>query len=225
MTFLQYSTKALLASKGAVHLNNQKDRILQAIENDDPSLALDASRAFLESTFKTILQDRSGSEEIPVDFTQLFQAVRTSMPLSVTKDVEAILKGITSPIVHHVNELRKNFGAASHGNDGYYNCPVKMNDAYMIIQFVDGLVGFLLNRHDESSDPETAKRIHYNKYPEFNEFWDEQYDGHTLYFNSNEQFVIPASELLFKFDLGAYREALLQFNAGIEDDAEEVEDI
>jgi len=221
ITLLQSSTEALTLSEGAVHLIEQKERIQKALTNEDPALVLDTSKAFLESVFKTILQDRNGDAELSLDFSPLFKALRSSLPMSIDEGVADRLQKMAGSIVHNLGKLRNCFGAASHGNDGYYECPVEMNDAYMIVQFVDGLAGFILKKHKESNDPEIAARIHYNDYSDFNEFWDEQYDGYALPFSSTDQLVVPASELLFRNDLKAYREALLQFLSSEDDDENE----
>ncbi|MEM7147534.1 MAG: abortive infection family protein [Verrucomicrobiota bacterium] len=220
-TSLQSSTEALALSPEAVHLLEQKERIQQAIASSDPALILDTSKAFLESIFKTILEDRVGSSEIPSDFTPLFKAVRDSLPMSRDNGVADRLQRIAGSIVHNVGELRNDYGAASHGSDGYYQCPVQMDEAHMVVQFIDGLAGFIFSKHKASSDPIRATRIHYEDYPEFNSFWDEQYEGYELPFTTTEISVIPASEVLFKSDLRAYREALLQF---LESEAEDEED-
>ena len=224
ITLLHSSTEALASSEGALHLIEQKDRIQQALTRADPALVLDASKAFLESIFKTILQDQNGDASPPSTFTALFKALCNSLPMSVNEDVADHLQKMGSVIVHNVGELRNRYGAASHGKDGYYKSPVEMSDAYMVVQFVDGLSGFILKKHKESNDPEIAFRIHYADYPDFNEFWDEQYEGYELPTSSTDQLVVPASELLFKNDLNAYREALLQFRSSeMEDDEEDKE--
>nr|WP_320016200.1 abortive infection family protein [uncultured Desulfobacter sp.] len=223
ITLLQSSTEALLLSESATHLNEQKDRIQLALTSTDPELVLDTSKDFLESVFKTILKDRNGDASLPLKLNPLFKTLRESLPMSYDKDVADHLEKMTSSIVHHIGELRNSYGAASHGNDGYYECPVKMDELHMIVQFVDGLSGFILKKHKESNDPEIATRIHYEDYPDFNDFWDEQYEGYELPFNSTEKLVVPASELLFKNDLKAYREALLQFrSSAMEDDDDEI---
>jgi hypothetical protein len=220
-TLLYSSTEALAYSDGAVHHLEQKERIQRAVTIEDPAQILDTSKAFLETVFKTILQDREGDGDIPSTFTQLFRAVSNSMLMSQDAEVAGSLEKMAKSIVHNLGELRNAYGATSHGDDGYYNCPVEMNDAHMVVQFVDGLAGFVLKKHRDSSNPQIVARIHYNDYSDFNEFWDEQYEGYMLPFSSTEQVVIAASEILFKNDLGAYREALLQFISSEEGDDEE----
>lgn len=222
-TLLHSSTEALAASEDAVHLLEQKERIQRAVTTEDPAQVLDTSKAFLETVFKTILQDREGDAEIPSTFTQLFRAVSRSMPMSQDPGVAGSLEKMAKAIVHNVGELRNTYGATSHGDDGYHACPLEMHDAHMVVQFVDGLAGFVLKKHRHSANPEIAARIHYSDYSDFNEYWDEQYDGYELPYSSTDKSVIPASELLFTTDLKGYREALLQFRASEEEDGEDEE--
>jgi len=221
IALLHSSTEALAASEDAVHLLEQKERIQRAVTIEDPAQVLDTSKAFLETVFKTILKDREGDAEMPSTFTQLFRAVSDSMPLSQDTGVAGSLEKMAKSIVHHVGELRNAYGATSHGDDGYHACPVEMNDAHMVVQFVDGLAGFVLKKHRNSANPEIAARIHYNDYSDFNEYWDEQYDGYELPFSSTGKSIIPASELLFMTDLSGYREALLQFRASEEENRDD----
>lgn len=224
-TSLRSSTEALALSPEAAHLLGQKERIQQAIERSDAALVLDTSKAFLESIFKTILNDRVGSTGIPSNFAPLFKAVRDNLPMSKDAGVAKRLQRMAGSIVHNLGELRNNYGAASHGNDGHHQCPVQMDEVYMVVHFVDGLAGFIYNKHKVASDPINASRLHYGDYPDFNGFWDEQHDGYTLPFSSSEQFVIPASEVLFKTDPNAYRAALIQFLASEEESVEEAMEI
>jgi hypothetical protein len=222
-TLLHCCTEALANSEDAVHLLEQKERIQRAVTTKDPAQVLDTSKAFLETVFKTILQDRKADAEIPSTFTKLFRAVSQSMPMSQDLGVAGAIEKMAGAIVHNVGELRNAYGATSHGDDGYHTCPLEMNDAHMVVQFVDGLAGFVLKKHRHSANPEIAARIHYNDYPDFNEYWDEQYDGYELPFSSTDKSVILASELLFKTDLKGYREALLQFRASEVEDGEDEE--
>ena len=216
-TLLHSSTAALAGSESATHLLEQKERIQQALARRDVALVLDTSKAFLESIFKTILTDRTGTAA-DLDFSPLYRAVRESMPLSDDAAVAEHLHRVTNSIAHTLAELRNRYGAASHGNDGYYVSPVKISEAEMLVQFVDGFAGFIYRRHKESGDPELAARIHYNDYPEFNDFLDTQYEGFQLQLSDRHKLSISVSELLFTNDQKGYREMLIQYRATEEED-------
>lgn len=218
-TLLHSSTAALAGSESATHLLEQKERIQQALARRDIALVLDTSKAFLESIFKTILTDRTGAAP-DLDFTPLYKAVRDAMPLSDDANVAIHIKNLTNSIVHELGQLRNRYGAASHGSDGYYVSPVKLSEAEMLVQFVDGFAGFIYRRHKDSEDPELSARIHYNDYAEFNDFLDAQFDGYDLALSDKHRLTLTASELLFRSDPSAYREMLIQYRASEEEDKE-----
>lgn len=211
-TLLHSSTAALAGSESATHLLEQKERIQQALVRRDVALVLDTSKAFLESLFKTILTDRTGTAP-DGEFSPLYRAVRDALPLSDDTDVADHLRNLTNSLVHELGELRNNYGAASHGSDGYYVSPVKLSEAEMLVQFVDGFAGFIYRRHKESGDPELAARIHYNDYPDFNDYLDTQYEGFQLALSDKHKLSLSVSELLFRTDLAAYREILIQYRS------------
>lgn len=216
-TLLHSSTAALAGSESATHLLEQKERIQQALARSDVALVLDTSKAFLESIFKTILMDRTGTAP-DLDFGPLFKAVRDAMPLSDDAAVANHLRNLANSIVHELGELRNNYGAASHGNDGYYVSPVKLAEAELLVKFVDGFAGFIYRRHKESGDPELAARIHYNDYPDFNDFLDTQHEGYILALSDKHRLALTASEVLFQTDPGAYREMLVQYRSSEAED-------
>lgn len=219
--FLHSSTRAISGSDDATHLIEQKERVEQAVVREDPSLILDTSKAFLESIFKTILRDRDSEADLSADMNPLYKSVRDIITLNNDQEACEILKRLTNSVVHHVAELRNKFGAASHGDDGYYENPIQMAEAEMVVQFVDGLAAFIFTKHKEHNDPELAARIHYNDYPEFNDWFDLQNDGYELALSDKHKFSLTASDLLFRADPSAYREILLQYRSTEEDESEE----
>jgi len=219
-TLLHSSTAALAGSESATHLLEQKERIQQALARRDVALVLDTSKTFLESIFKTILTDRTGAAA-DLDFGPLYKAVREAMPLSDDADVASHIRNLTSSVVHELGQLRNSYGAASHGSDGYYVSPVKLSEAEMLVQFVDGFAGFIYRRHKESGDPVLASRIHYNDFSEFNDFLDTQFPSYDLALSDKHHLTLTASELLFRTDLSAYREMLVQYRASEGEDDEQ----
>lgn len=215
------STKSIAGSAEAVHLIQQKERLEQAVVTQDPALALDMAKAFLESIFKTILSDRLDSPNLDQDMNSLYRSVRNNLPLNPDTDAAKILKRLTNSIVHNVNELRNRFGAASHGDDGYFENPIETAEAEMVAHIVDGLVGFLYRKHKANGDPELAARIYYSDYPEFNDFLDGQYDGYSLPLGEGKSLDLSPSMLLFSADERMYREMLLQHLSSEEDDRDE----
>jgi hypothetical protein len=65
-----------------------------------------------------------------------------------------------------------------------------------------------------------TQRIQYSDYEEFNDWADEQFDGYELNLGNGQFITFTYSEMLFKQDVEAYREMLLQYLASEEDDDE-----
>jgi len=219
VTLLHSSTRAISNSQDAIYLIEQKERIESAITRQDAALVLDTCKAYLESLFKTVLKDRDASLNSTLDMSPLYRAVRDVIPLNRDTDACTILTRLTNQIVHCVAELRNKYGAASHGDDGYYENPIQMVEAEMVVQCVDGLAAFIYTKHKEQNDPQLAARIHYSDYPEFNDFMDLQHEGYSLQLSDRHHLSITASELIFRTDVSAYREMLLQYISTEAEDA------
>ena len=104
-------------------------------------------RPFRKAIFKTILSDRVATPNLDQDLSPLYRSVREVLPLNQDAAANEILKRLTNSIVHSVAELRNNYGAASHGNDGYFESPIEMPEAEMVARVVDGMAGFLFLKH------------------------------------------------------------------------------
>lgn len=209
--FLASSTRAIIGIEDAVHLLEQKERVEQAVIANDPALTLDTAKSFLESVLKTILSDRVEEPNLSQDMSPLYRSVRDVLPLNRDSDAADILKKLTNCIVHNVAELRNNYGAASHGDDGFYDNPIEMPEAEMVAHLVDGMSGFLFRKHKSHGDPELAARIYYNDHPEFNDYLDAQRDGYKFELDEERAIELAPSQMLFYSDEDAYRELLIQF--------------
>jgi hypothetical protein len=216
---LQNSSYAFVSSEDAVHLLEQKDRLEQAVINEDAPLTLDTAKSLLESIFKTILNDRTVTPNLTQDFKPLYRNVRDVMPFNQNGDANSLLGNLGSAIVHNVAELRNKFGAASHGDDGYFETPIQMNDAEMVAHVVDGLAGFMYRKHKLLIEPESAQRVYYSDYPEFNSYLDGQYSGYKLELGERGGIDLPTSEIIFLTDRALYREMLIQFRSTEEVDS------
>lgn len=203
--------RAMAPSEEAVHLIEQKSRLESALAASDTALVLDTAKSLLESVLKTILADRVAGADLEQDMSPLYKAVRDVLPLNRNEKALSLLKNLTNTVVHNVAELRNKFGAASHGDDGYWENPIELPEAEMIAQMVDGVTAFLYRKHKQLGDPEQAARIFYQDYPEFNDFLDGQFEGYNLHLDEKHSFSLPASKLIFMTDEKAYREMLVQY--------------
>lgn len=220
--FLASSTRAIANADGAVHLIEQKERVEQAVVRGDAALALDTSKAFLETIFKTILSDRLPNCDLEQDLNPLFKCVKSTLQFNRDEAANTMLEKLTGSVVHNIGELRNKFGAASHGKDGYHENPIELADAELIARLVDGVAGFVFHKHKANLDPSSAVRIFYQDYPEFNDFWDSQYEGYIFQLDDTRKLEILPSKLLFQADPDAlaYREMLLQYRSTEIEDAE-----
>lgn len=218
---LNSSTRAIADSEEAFHLIEQKERLEQAIVSKDPAVALDTAKAFLESMLKTILSDRVESPDLNQDMSQLYKSVRDVLPLNRDNDANDILKKLTNNIVHNVAKLRNDYGAASHGDDGYFENPIEMPEAEMVAHLVDGMTAFLYKKHKTDGNPTLSARIYYNEYPEYNDFLDGQWEGYSLPLSEKHEIDLPASKLIYIAEQDVYREMLLQYMSTEEEDSEE----
>lgn len=205
--------RAIASSEGAVHLVEQKARLESALAANDTALVLDTAKSLLECVLKTILTDRVEGANLEQDMSPLYRSVRDALPLNRDTGAAELLTRLTNSVVHNVSELRNRFGAASHGDDGYWENPIEIPEAEMIAQMVDGMPAFLYRKHKQIDDPELAARIFYPDYPDFNDFLDGQFDGYKLHLDEKHMFSLPASKLIFMTDEKAYREMLVQYRS------------
>lgn len=217
---LQNTNYALQHAVDAVHLIEQKGRLEKAVLDEDAPLVLDTAKTLLESIFKTVLVDRLETPNLDQDFKPLYRNVRDEVPFNDNDEANSILGKLGGAIVHNVAELRNRFGAASHGDDGYFETPIQMNDAEMVAHVVDGLAGFVYRKHKHKNDPELAQRLYYSDYPEFNNFIDGQYPSYQFVLGESAGINILPSNIIFQSDQDVYREMLLQFR-----DTEEFDEI
>ena len=218
---LRLSTRAIAETDRAIHLIEQKERLESALKDADASLSIDLAKAFLESIFKTIISDREETPQFKKEFFPLFRQVKDHISLSDNDLIAEKLSNLAGSIVNTTGELRNKYGAASHGDDGYHQSPLRMADVEFVVSAVDGLSAFLYTKHRETLEPDIHHRILYDDYPEFNDWLDGQYDSYSLYLSEKTVIEYSASQLIFKQDPSAYREMLIQYTSTEEEDDDE----
>lgn len=215
-TILSSTQDALVECAEIAHLLDQVKRTEQNLNQGDFAASLDMAKALLESTFKTILTDQGIDCSKTYNFGELHNQVRDSLPLSTESNAAKILGKMAGSTVHQINELRNMFGAASHGKDGRYECPLERPETELVVRFADSLAGCLLKKNKEIKDPTIRQRVYYSDHPEFNDFLDTSHDPVDIGIIDAEP--TPWSEVVFKTDQEAYKEQLLSFLA---EDAED----
>jgi len=215
---LPLSTRAIVGNEEAVHLIEQKERLESALLQRDAPLSLDLSKAFLETIFKTIINDRVAEANTNLEFGPLFRAVKDNLDFSENADINNLLGLLAGQIVNVTGQLRNRYGAASHGDDGYHTNPIKMVEAEFIASSVDGLASCIYKKHKETLEPEVAHRLRYDDYPEFNDWLDEQFDGYNLPLGNGNIIQFTASQMVFQHDMEGYREMLVQYSSTEEEE-------
>ncbi|TMO77335.1 abortive infection protein [Pseudoalteromonas sp. S3785] len=215
---LPLSTRAIVGNEEAVHLIEQKERLESALLQRDAPLSLDLSKAFLETIFKTIINDRVAEANTNLEFGPLFRTVKDNLDFSENTDINNLLGLLAGQIVNVTGQLRNRYGAASHGDDGYHTNPIKMVEAEFIASSVDGLASCIYKKHKETLEPEVAHRLRYDDYPEFNDWLDEQFDGYNLPLGNGNIIQFTASQMVFQHDMEGYREMLVQYSSTEEEE-------
>lgn len=215
---LPLSTRAIVGNEEAVHLIEQKERLESALLQRDAPLSLDLSKAFLETIFKTIINDRVAEANTNLEFGPLFRTVKDNLDFSENADINTLLGLLAGQIVNVTGQLRNRYGAASHGDDGYHTNPIKMAEAEFIASSVDGLASCIYKKHKETLEPEVAHRLRYDDYPEFNDWLDEQFDGYNLPLGNGNIIQFTASQMVFQHDMEGYREMLVQYSSTEEEE-------
>lgn len=159
---------AFSSSTTAIHLIEQKERLERALVVQDPPLILDMSKSLIESVLKTILSDRVSNPNLNQDMNPLYKNVRDCLQLNKDSNVNSKITQLTNKIVHDVAELRNSYGAASHGDDGYFQNPITPTDADLIANISDVFCCYIYTRHKETIEPDLAERIYYQDYPRAN---------------------------------------------------------
>ena len=220
---LPSTSKAIVGSKEAVHFFEQMQRVQDSVAKNDSALTLDASKALLETTYKTILNDSGESFDASDDMYLLYKTVKKILPFNRDDEAKIMLEPLVNTVAHWVPQLRNKFGASSHGKDSHYVSPIEMPEAEMVAYLVDGVSGFLLRKNRLLANPEYSQRIYYMDHEEFNDYLDTSYDPIDLKINNSSP--IPYSKILFDQEPEAYKESLLQFLNREEEEYEEQQTI
>ena len=148
----------------ASHLRQHILRIRAAVEND-PSLAIGASKELIETCCKTILNEREVSFSSSSDLPQLTKAVFRELSLD-SSDISDAAKGAgtvkrtlsnLASVVRGITELRNLYGSG-HGRDGRWR-GVKPRHAQLAVGAASTLANFLMQTHLENKEQEKIEEL------------------------------------------------------------------
>ena len=175
---------------------------IEQYRSSNPSLALDASKSLLETLAKTMLGDRNVSFEHNAKFQDIIrEAIETSQAFSFLTDTAAVKK-ISRGMINSAQEigtLRNHFGLMSHGRDLLAERIDKLSVDF-VIDTTLSIAHFLFALHEEERT--TKPRITYEDNPDFNRFFDSQYEDSDIVV---AEVHITPSRALFYEDIEAYR--------------------
>ncbi|MFN8679120.1 MAG: abortive infection family protein [Thermomicrobiales bacterium] len=202
-------------SGGALPIYEQVNAIESGMQTS-PSLVFDLSRALVESTCKTILEER-GRSPIPSRFNDLLKETYTAtslVPGSMSDDevtckkMEELLAGFEG-VIGAISHLRHTFGVCSHGKTPSASS-LEAAHALLAARSADAVVHFLYSAHKFFFAPVPEKPIDLAENGDFNEYVDSLYEPVELLGGSYQ-----ASEVLYRVDEFAYRDALAGFKAEV----------
>lgn len=211
--FVMYGAREAMA-QGLAHIAEQVKAIEKAVA-ENPGFAFDLSKTIVESTCKTILNERRISFAGDDDLPKLYKKVLACVPLlpahasgeaTARRSLARTLGGMHGAL-QGVCELRSNYGFASHGSDGL-RPPMHSIQAQLAAQSADTIVGFLYGAHRSSMAPGPGVSLAYGDNPEFNDYIDDTHQPVKIF-----ELEYKASEVLFATDRDAYADALKSYRA------------
>lgn len=217
--FVMRGARAALAD-GLTHVEEQVTALERAVV-ENPGLAFDLAKTLVESTCRTILTERKQSYSSDDDLPKLFKTVTTFLPLSPPsangsngghKSLKQTLNGLHTAL-QGVCELRNDFGFASHGSDGA-RPRMQTIQALLAAQAADTIVGFLHSTHRQDQAVQRAAPLRFEDHSSFNDYVDDAHGSIQIF-----ELSFRASEVLFRVDHEAYRDALATFDASEDDEA------
>ncbi len=199
---------------GFAHIEEQVKGIEQAVV-ENPGLAFDLAKTLIESTCRTVLEERSVAYSKNDDLPKLFKSVRQNLTFlpstasdaaEVRKSLQQMLFGLSTAI-QGICGLRNHCGFASHGS-GTARPSMEGVQALLAAEAADTVVGFLhrVHRQDRTPPPPTAT---FDDNFAFNDSLDETFGPFRIF-----DVEFRPSEVLFRLEPESYRIYLAEFDDG-----------
>lgn len=195
---------------------------IEGYQHTDFSLCVENSKALLEGVAKEICIQRkqplAGAESV----SRLLSLSFGSLGYAPTDTIRQIGTAIAN-IGQQMGNLRNEIGTTSHGKtleemESRRNSINTLTDGFLIAS-TELVCCFLIESFETDNPLASAveSEITYDDNPEFNEHLDELYGE----FRMTEDYVYPASQILFNLDFLAYQSELNAFKS-LPDDSEEI---
>ncbi len=191
--------------------------LLESAVNESPELAIDISRAIVETVCKTILLDRgiTVQDKWLSNTPTLFENTLDCLMLlpdehrtntKAKAGVDNLCKGLNNLLLG-ICQIRNAFGNTSHGKDSYTPA-IDPIYAHLAARAADSLVNFLYRAHRLFPANASKRRLFLEDNKAFNEYLDEIFQPVEVM-----GLVFRMSEVLFNVDSQAYREALIEYES------------
>jgi hypothetical protein len=213
---MQGARDAIAAGLG--HIERQIDAIERAVV-DEPGLAFDLAKTLVESTCRTVLDDRSVAYALTDELPKLFRTATQHLALlpatasdaaEVRKSLQQTLSGLSTAI-QGICELRNQCGFASHGA-GKPRPAMEGIQALLAAESADAIIGFLYRVHRQDRTPEpTTSGTGFEENGAFNDHVDGAFGPFTVF---DAEF--RASEVLFQLEPETYRIYMAEFDGADE---------
>ena len=211
--FVMHGARDAMAG-GLAHIEEQVKGIEQAVV-ENPGLAFDLAKTLVESTCRTVLEERSVAYARNDDLPKLFKSVTqylTFLPsiasdaTEVNKSLKKMLSGLGNAI-QGICELRNHCSFASHGS-GTARPSMEGVQALLAAEAADTVVGFLhrVHRQDRTPPPPSAT---FDDNFAFNDSLDETFGPFRIL-----DVEFRPSEVLFRLEPESYRIYLAEFDDG-----------
>lgn len=212
VSFIMHGARDAIAG-GLAHIERHVEALEEAVVKN-PGLAFDLAKVLIESTCRTVLQERSVHYDDREDLPKLFRSVVQHLPflpvdtsdaVEVRSSLRQTLQGLNIAI-QGICELRNQCGFASHGS-GEPRPAMEGIQALLAAQAADTIVGFLHRVHRQDRTP-PASELGFDDNGPFNDHLDQAFGPFVVFDVS-----FRASEVLFQMEPETYRIYLTEFGS------------
>ena len=191
---------------GLAHIDAQIKGIERAVF-ENPGLAFDLAKTLIESTCRSVLDDRSIDYAATDDLPKLFKTAIQNLPLlppgenqesDVRRSLHQTLSGLSTAL-QGICELRNQCGFASHGS-GSARPEMETVQALLAAEAADTIVGFLHRVHRKNFTPDSEETAELYENSAFNKSLDENFGPLRIF-----EVEFRASEVLFSLEPETYR--------------------
>lgn len=190
----------------APHLGEKYQQLLTSLTDKSPESIYDSAKVLVESVMRTVITDRNGVvDESPDRRASIHSLCRQTIATFAVHDTDAEFVPILRSCILAIANMRNNYGAGSHGQDGYVERVINLEEALFVARLAMTVVGYVYSRHTNASTDHQNARLHYEDYEDFNAYIDQEGDIEVA------GILVAPSRILFDNDPIAYKEQLLEY--------------